>query len=138
MLAAVVRLVLLGAAMAAYYAATPFLFPDAADANIGAGLIAFGVVVLVSFGWAFADGRRRGTAPTVVVWAVVAIGFGALWLLGIATIATDASMTLGERLRLDAFFVVFTAGLVFVPAAVGAALGARTSRAGAHRPGTDG
>ena len=129
-LAAVVRLVLLGAAMAAYYAATPYLFPGAEDANIGAGLIAFGVVALVSFGWAFADGRHRGAAPALVVWTVVAVAFGLLWLLGLAVLGADESLTLAERLRLDAFLAVFTAGLVLLPAAAGAGLGARTSEAG--------
>lgn len=127
-IAIVVRLVVLGAALAAYYASIPFLFPDSTDANIGAGLIAFGAVVLVSFGWAVVDGRRRGAAPTVVTWAAVAAVFGMLWLLGLAVLEADDGMSLAERLRADASLVVFTAGLVLVPAGLGAALGA-----GSHR-----
>jgi hypothetical protein len=128
LIAAVVRLVVLGAALAAYYATTPLLFPDAGDANIGAGLIAFGVAALVSLGWAFADGRRRGAAPALAVWALVALAFGVLWALGLAAVGTDDSATLPERIRLDAFLGVFTAGLVLLPAAAGAALGASTHR----------
>lgn len=129
-IATLVRLVVMGAALAAYYSAIPFLFPDdGGDANIGAGLIAFGVVVVVSFGWAFVDGRRRGASPTVATWAVVAVAFGLLWLLGLALVEADDSLGLVERLRLDAAMVVFTAGLVFLPAGLGAALGGT-----AHRP----
>jgi hypothetical protein len=122
-IAIVVRLVVLLVALSGYYAALPFLFPGSTDANIGAGLIAFGVVVLVSFGWAAIDGRRRGSAATMLVWAVVAVAFGSLWLLGLAVLEADDSMSIAERLRLDAFLAVFTAGLVLVPAGLGAALG---------------
>ena len=126
----VVRLVVMGAALATYYAAVPFLFPDdGGGADIGAGLIAFGAVVVVSFGWAFIDGRRRGASPTVVTWAVVAAAFGFAWLLALALVEADGSLGLVERLRLDSPMVVFTAALVFLPAGLGAALGDT-----AHRP----
>ena len=129
-IAIVVRLVVMGAALGAYYAAIPFLFPDdGGGANIGAGLIAFGAVVLVSFGWACVDGRRRGASPTVVTWAVVAAVFGVLWLLGLALVEGDDSLGVAERLVLDSSVVVFTAGLAFLPAGLGAALGGT-----AHRP----
>jgi hypothetical protein len=119
-----VRLAVMGAVLAGYYAALPVLFPDdGGGANIGAGLIAFGVVVLVSFGWAYVDGRRRGAASTTATWAIVAVAFGLLWLLGLAVVEADDSMSIAERLRLDAFLAVFTAGLVFLPAGVGAAIG---------------
>lgn len=126
LLAALVRLVALGAGLAAYYAALPVLFPGSTDANIGAGLLAFGGIVVVSLGWAFVDARRRGASSTIATWAVVAVAFGVLWLVGLATLEADDSMTLVDRLRLDAFLVVFTAGLVLVPAALGAALGDRS------------
>ena len=129
-IAIVVRLVVMGAALAAYYAALPVLFPDdGGGADIGAGLIAFGAVALVSLGWAYVDGRRQGASPTVVTWAVVAVAFGLLWLLGLALVEADDSLGLVERLRLDFPMVVFTAGLVFLPAGLGAALGGT-----AHRP----
>lgn len=126
LLAAIVRLVVMGAGLAAYYAALPALFPRSNDANIGAGLLAFAGIVVVSLGWAFADARRRGASSTVATWAIVAVAFGVLWLVGLATLEADDSMTLSERLRLDAFLVVFTAGLVLLPAALGAALGDRS------------
>ncbi len=125
LLAAIVRLVALGAGLAAY-AALPALFPGSTDANIGAGLLAFGGIVVVSLGWAFADARRRGASSTVATWAIVAVAFGVLWLVGLATLEADDSMTLVDRLRLDASLVVFAAGLVLLPAALGAALGGRS------------
>jgi hypothetical protein len=132
LLAAAVRLGVLGGTVAVYFAAIPFLFPFAAgDANIGAGLVAFGLICLLSFGWAVVDARRRGGTPTVQVWAVVAVAAGLLWLLALAFVDADSSMSLQERLRQDAFLAVFTASLVLVPAMLGAALGSATG-GGAH------
>ena len=80
-IASLVRILAMGAALAAYYAALPFLFPDdGGGANIGAGLIAFGALVLISFGWAFVDGHARGISPTLIVWAIVAGDAGYLEL----------------------------------------------------------
>lgn len=124
----VVRLAVMGAALAGYYAALPHLFPDdGGGANIGAGLIGFGLVMLMSFGWAYVDGRRGGASRTVVTWAVVAGLFGLLWLLGLAVVEADDSMTLVERLRFDSFLAVWAAGLVFVPAGLGGSLGGATA-----------
>ena len=128
-IAILVRLAVLGTALGGYYASVPYLFPDSAGANIGAGLIAFGAVVLVSFGWAVVDGRRRGAASTAVTWAVVAAVFGLTWLLGLAVLDSDDSMSVAQRLRVDASLAVFVAGLVLVPAGVGAALGGSGHRA---------
>ena len=96
LLAAIVRLVVMGAGLAAYYAALPALFPGSNDANIGAGLLAFGGIVVVSLGWAFADARRRGTSSTVATWAIVAVAFGVLWLVGLATLEADDSADPGR------------------------------------------
>jgi Kef-type K+ transport system membrane component KefB len=122
-IAILIRLVVLGVALSCYYAALPFLFPGSNDANIGAGLIAFGLVVLVSFGWALVDARRRGAAPTMSGWAVVGAACGRVWLRGLALLEAAVRMSIAERLRVDAFLAVFTAGLVFVPAGLGAAIG---------------
>ena len=124
--AVLVRLTVIGLAMGAYYLAIPALFPDSTDANIGAGLIAFGGMALLSLGWAFADGRRRGAPPTVVTWAAVAIAVGVLWLLAMTVLDPDDGISLVQRLRLGASTAVFTAGLVLVPAGVGAAIGGGT------------
>ena len=112
-IAIIIRLVVLGVALSLLLRSAALPLPRSNDANIGAGLIAFGLVVLVSFGWALVDARRRGAAPTMIVWAVVAAAFGLLWLLALALLEADVSMSIAERLRLDAFLAVFTAGLVF-------------------------
>jgi hypothetical protein len=117
--AVLVRLTVIALALGAYYLAIPALFPDSTDANIGAGLIAFAGLVLVSLGWAFADARARGAAPTLVTWAAVAIAFGVLWLLAMTVLDPDDGIGLFERLRLDASTAVFTAVLAGVGAAIG-------------------
>ena len=104
--AVLVRVVAMGAALAGYYAAIPYLFPDdGGGANIGAGLIAFGALVLISFGWAFVDGTARGISPTIATWAI------------------DASTSASEIITHDLGTLPFTLGLVLVPAAVGAVIG---------------
>ena len=124
LLAAVVRIVVMGAALGGYFAALPYLFSDDGDgANIGAGLIAFAGLMLVSFGWGFLDGRARGISPTVVVWAIVAAGVAVGWLVGLAVAEAGESMSVTDMIRTDLFSVFFTGGLILVPAAVGAAVG---------------
>lgn len=122
--ATVVRLVALAAGLAGYYAVLPVLFPDdGGGANIGAGLIAFALVMAASLVWGFLDGRARTLVPATVIWLVVAVAFGALWLLGLALVDADESLTLVERLRFDAFLGFHGAALVAVPAVIGAAVG---------------
>lgn len=122
--AALVRVIAMGVALAAYYASLPILFPDdEGGANIGAGLIAFGAIVLISFGWAFVDGAARGVAPTAVMWAIVNAVFSVGWLVVRALIEADASMSASELVRHDLGGVPFTLGLVLLPAVVGALIG---------------
>ena len=125
LLAALVRVALMGVALAVYYAALPTLFPDdGGGANIGAGLIAFGALVLISFGWAFVDGAARGISPSIIIWAVVAAVVSVGWLVGRAVAEADASMSATEIVTHDLGSLPFTAGLVLVPAVIGAAIGA--------------
>jgi len=123
--AVMVRVVAMGAALAGYYAAIPYLFPDDdGGANIGAGLIAFGALVLISFGWAFVDGAARGSSPTIIIWAIVAAVVSVGWLAARAVAEADASTGATEIIMHDLGTLPFTLGLVLVPAAVGAAIGA--------------
>ena len=125
LVAVLVRIVMMSAALAAYYAALPYLFPDdGGGANIGAGLIAFGALVLVSFGWAFVDGAARGTSPAIIIWTIVAAVVSIGWLVARAVAEADASTSATEIVRHDLGTLPFTLGLVLVPAAVGAAVGA--------------
>lgn len=122
--AVLVRVVAMGAALAGYYAAIPYLFPDdGGGANIGAGLIAFGAMVLISFGWAFVDGTARGISPTIATWAIVAAIVSSGWLVARAVSEADASTSATEIITHDLGTLPFTLGLVLVPAAVGAAIG---------------
>jgi hypothetical protein len=128
-LAALVRVVTMGAALAAYYAALPLLFPDeGGGANIGAGLIAFAGLAITGFVWALLDGRARGISASIIIWAVVAAVLSVAWLVALAFIEADAGMSVADRIGADIFSVLFTCGLILVPAAVGAAIG------GALRP----
>ncbi|KGN37681.1 hypothetical protein [Knoellia subterranea] len=94
-----------------------------ADANIGAGLIVFGVLVVGSFVWALVDGlrERRGLGRLGVRWAAVAVAVPVvitLVLWGVNRAAPDWSGT-------SEMFVLWAmlAGMSFVPAIVGAAIG---------------
>lgn len=124
LIAALVRTVAMAAALAVYYAALPYLFPDdGGGANIGAGLIAFGALVLISFGWAFVDGTVRGISPTIIIWTIVAAAVSVGWLVARAVAEADASTSAMEIVTHDLGMLPFTLGLVLVPAAVGAAVG---------------
>ena len=123
LLAVVVRLLVLGGLLAAYYAAMPHLFPGEQDANIGAGLLAFALVAVVSGAWGLVDGRSQRGARATAIWAGVAVVFGLLWLVGLALVESDDSMSLFERLQVDAFLMVFMGALVLAPALAGVAVG---------------
>ena len=119
-----IRVVTIGAGLAGYYAALPWLFPDdGGGANIGAGLIAFAGLALVSFAWAALDARRRGSAATVVSWAAVAAVVAVGWLVVLAVVESDASISVVERVRADLALIALTGSLVLAPAALGAAVG---------------
>jgi hypothetical protein len=124
LLAALVRIVAMTAALAVYYAALPFLVPeDDGGANIGAGLIAFGALVLVSFGWAFVDGTARSISAAIIIWTIVAAVVSVGWLVARAVVEADASTSATEIITHDLGTLPFTLGLVLLPAAVGAAVG---------------
>jgi hypothetical protein len=119
-IAVLVRLAVLGVGLGVYYAAMPSLFPDDA---LGAGLIAFAALILISFVWSLFDGRASGFGADLVIWVVVAVVFSIGWWIALAVSGADDSMTVVELLKADAFSLFFTGGLVAVPALVGAAIG---------------
>lgn len=130
--AALVRTGVYAAALAAFYLAVELADGLGGDA-LGAGLLAFAVIALASFGWAFVDGRRRDLSQAIVTWAIVAAVFSVGWLVARAVIEADASMSAIELITHDAFTIPFTASLVLGPAVVGAAIGQalRPARIGA-------
>lgn len=127
-----IRTVLLVAGIAGYTALLPVLFPDTGGgANIGAGLIAFGLLVVACGGWGLYDGLRRPIGSVLLVWLVVGLLVGAAWpfLIGLSEGGTgvDLDVVFADLLTLTPF----TMGLVCVPALVGAAVG---STLGPSRP----
>jgi hypothetical protein len=96
------------------------LFPSE-DADIGAGLIYFALLLAVSATWGLWDGFHAETLPPVFVrWVVVAVVVGLVFPLRIWTEEGRDFEVLWSDL---AFLTPFIAGLVLVPAGVGIAIG---------------
>jgi len=126
----VIRTVVLVAGIAGYTALLPVLYPDTdGGANIGAGLIAFGLLVVACGGWGLYDGLRRPIGSVLRVWLVVGLLVGAAWpfLIGLfdGGLDVDLDVVFADLL----FLAPFTMGLVCVPALVGAAIGSTVAQA---------
>lgn len=93
------------------------------DANIGAGLIVFAVLVVGSFAWALVDGLRERTefGGLALRWAVVAVAAPVLITLAISLVSRTSPDWVGRPEMFSLWF--FLAGTSFVPAVVGAAIG---------------
>ena len=87
--------------------------PTSGDADIGKGLLAFLLLVVVSMVWAFVDGLRHPPLVWLVVWAVTGLAVGAGWEL-VARVVDNTHEN--AALGLDLFF----AQLVIWPACLGA------------------
>jgi hypothetical protein len=87
--------------------------PTPGDADIGKGLLAFLLVVIVSMVWAAIDGLRNPPLVWLVVWAVTAFGVGLGWE-HVAGLVDDSRENV--ELEVDLFF----AQLVLWPAYVAA------------------
>lgn len=92
------------------------------DANIGAGLFAFAVVIVIAGGWGFLDGRRAGSVggPMRVWVAVGVVVVLALWVLAVFR-RDPADEPLGPEVVIPMGLFFLT--LVLAPALVGIALG---------------
>ncbi|TQL69061.1 hypothetical protein FB381_2962 [Nocardioides albertanoniae] len=115
-----VRLAAVLGGTALYTFAAIKLFPGE-DANIGAGLIYFGLLIVVAGLWGLWDGSHATTLPRVFVrWAVVAVVVGLAFPIRIwSTEGRDFDVLWSDLSMLTPF----VAGLVLAPAAVGIALG---------------
>jgi hypothetical protein len=122
-----VRSIALLLALGGYYLLLPHLFESDSGVAIGAGLIAFGAIVVVSAVWGLVDGRRRSFRDLALVWAAVSVVFGLAWAVGLALTGEDSSMSASELFVHDLGLLPFTIGLVVVPAVVGGALGQATA-----------
>lgn len=93
------------------------------DANIGAGLIVFAVLVVLSFAWALVDGRREETpmGRLLARWGVVAVVVPVL----ITAVLWVVNRTAPDWSGQPEMFVLwmFLAAMSFVPAVIGVALG---------------
>jgi hypothetical protein len=119
LVAALLRSVVIVVVIGAYVAAVNR--SESTDA-LGAGLLAFLILVAIALVWAVVDGVRRGLAEALVTWVltsvVTAVGIPvALVLADDRDLSTELS---------DGF--VFFALVLFVPAAIGLALGALVHR----------
>ncbi|NHA67172.1 hypothetical protein [Phycicoccus flavus] len=115
----VVVVVLLAAAVGFGLSA---LSDPSGGADIGAGVLAFALVVLVSFVWSLLDGRRAGLGRVLLRWLLVAVLVGA-FLAAFPQIGSDTSFDLQVYLGDLPESGPFGAALVFVPALVGALIG---------------
>jgi hypothetical protein len=102
---------------------------DSTDA-LGAGLLAFALVVVVSGVWGLVDGWRHGFLVTVLVWFVTAVLAGVAITLVLLTLSSTTDSLSDELSGGVALFGT----LVFLPALVGAALGGLVHRVRGHHP----
>ena len=122
----VIRTLTLAAAVAAYFFVAQRVWSTKGDANIGAGLLAFALVIVVSFVWSARDGHRHGAGRAIGMWLAVA-AVTPLVLLGL--LAASEPLT-REQLLADAAVLGPTIfGLVAGPGVLGAALGQTMGRA---------
>lgn len=127
--AVIIRVLGLVAAQWATVWVTNIGYDEGGGANIGAGLFAFLVLVVVSFGWAAFDARgSRRVGALVLRWVVVAVILGiaaAFQAQGFGTRSgLDMNVLMSDLMSLSAFIV----GFVAVPAAAGLALGSSLTR----------
>ncbi len=123
-LTVLVRVAALGGGITVYYLLLPVLFrDDGGGANIGAGLIAFGLIVLASAVWGFFDGVRFPLATVVLTWVAASLLVAVVWAIGLAVNEADASVGVLEQVRTNLDLVPFAIGLVLVPALAAGAIG---------------
>jgi len=124
--AVLVRVLVLRGASAAAFLVLNLGQGDTADANIGAGLVVFAVLVAGGFGWALRDGLHRAgdassdptTGRLVLRWLAVAVVTAALVPVVTSLVSVGG---VGEGLVPDT--LLFLTALVLVPAVAGLGLG---------------
>lgn len=109
-----------------------FVNPTPGDADIGKGLLAFMIVILVSLLWALADGMRSRPVVWLPAWLFTAVAVGLAW-------DPVAQLVDSRREDLETGVDVFIAQLVLWPALLGAGFGwLVVGRTSAARPAPSG
>ena len=117
------RSAVLVAGLATYFGVLRLVGDSADDPNIGAGLLAFVLIVVVSGVWGFLDGRRLPFGRVVRVWVVAGAAVG---LVQVGLVAWNDGEWDGSVIAADVLVLFpFMVGLVLVPAVIGAAFGGR-------------
>ena len=116
------RWVVLGIGFAAYWLSVRYLLSDdKGDANIGIGLLAFGLLVLAGGIWGLRDGLRLPLGEAVLVWCGAA--FAVALTAASPLVFEETGLSLATLLADIAGLVVFVSVLVGFPAVVAAAVG---------------
>jgi hypothetical protein len=125
LLRVLIRTAILAAGWAAYTLLVGWLWDDDGGANIGAGLLAFGLVLVVAVLGGFVDGRRYPLGTTVGVWVVsgALLGLFASFMTGLSGGSLDSDVFQSDAMGMVPFF----AFLVAIPSMIGGIFGSASS-----------
>jgi len=132
---AAVRWVILGLGFVAYWLLVRLLLSDEqGDANIGIGLLAFGLLLVAAGIGGLVDGLRLPLGQAVATWCCTApaVGLTAAAPLLFEETGLDLAVLLADL----AGIVVFVSALVAFPAIASAAIGSAVASSRAQRPST--
>ncbi len=106
---------------------------DEIGADIGAGLIGFGLVIVASLVWGALDGRRWEVGRLALTWLGAGLVSG-LFIAG-AVLVQDDGVGTGELVTTIALLTPFMTGLVAVPALVAGAVTSSFAKGPGGHPG---
>ena len=132
---AVVRWVILGLGFVTYWLLVRLLLAaDAGDANIGIGLLAFGLLLVAAGVGGLMDGLRQPLGQAVVTWCCTApaVGLTAAAPVMFEETGLDLAVLLADLAGTAAFVSV----LVAFPAVAAAAIGSAFASTRPQRPST--
>jgi len=132
---AAVRWVILGLGFVAYWLVVRFLMSEGqGDANIGIGLLAFGLLLVAAGVGGLVDGFRLPAGQAVLIWCCTAPAVGLT--VAAPLLVEETGMDLAVLLEDLAGMVVFVSVLVAVPAVTSVAIGSAIATSRAQRPST--
>jgi hypothetical protein len=134
------RIVVLTGLAATYLALVPVVFDTGTgDANIGAGLIGFGLLSAATGGWALVDGGRLGFATGLWPWALVVPVSALLMAVGLAVREPDLPVRslLADISGTAVFLTLMLGTAALVGGCLGAVVHELQGRDGSGRRGAD-